>query len=171
MKKLIKNGRSLKVFPDGRVFRCAFVGTRERSYPEKEIHGTPVKNGYLQTGLHFNGKYKMFLIHRLVAEAYLPDWDESLEVDHIDGNPINNHSNNLRMVSHLENSRAFKKPRGKSAFRGVSWIQKIKRWRACITVPGKKVYLGQFINEKEAALAYNNKAKELGWPKECLNAV
>lgn len=42
-------------------------------------------------------------IHRLVAEAFLPDWSQSLQVNHIDGNKQNNTVDNLEMVTPSQN--------------------------------------------------------------------
>ncbi len=51
--------------------------------------------GYLQVGLCKNGKGKSYLVHRLVAEAFLPNWFDYPEVNHRDENPKNNHVSNL----------------------------------------------------------------------------
>lgn len=52
--------------------------------------------GYWQVKLCENGKYKSFLVHRLVAKYYLPDPEDGQTiVNHKDGNKMNNHVDNL----------------------------------------------------------------------------
>ena len=63
-----------------------------------------VAHGYVQVGLCRNGEQKLFLVHRLVATAFIPNPDNLPEVDHIDRNPLNNSVENLRWVSHQENT-------------------------------------------------------------------
>lgn len=67
-------------------------------------------NGYLRIGLSKDGKVKRYRVHRLVALAYLgePESDD-MEIDHIDGDRLNNCVKNLRWVTHKENC-AFKDP-------------------------------------------------------------
>lgn len=68
----------------------------------------PVKCGkYHQVALSSDGVYHMFYIHRLVAEAYIPNPNNELEVDHIDGNTHNNCVDNLEWVSREENMKRF----------------------------------------------------------------
>ena len=43
------------------------------------------------------------MIHRLVAEAYIPNPDNLPQVDHIDNNPYNNHVNNLQWITAQDN--------------------------------------------------------------------
>lgn len=52
-------------------------------------------NGYLQVGLYYNGKYKMFLVHRVVAQAFIPNPDNLPEVNHLDEDKTNNNVTNL----------------------------------------------------------------------------
>ena len=61
--------------------------------------------GYLNVKL--DGKNRK--VHRLAAEAFLPDFLEKPQVNHIDGDKLNNHISNLEMVSASENvTHAFK---------------------------------------------------------------
>lgn len=53
------------------------------------------RQGYLQVGLCKNNKLKIFLVHRLVAEAFLPNPDNLPEVNHKDENKTNNSVDNL----------------------------------------------------------------------------
>ena len=62
-----------------------------------------LNNGYLQVTLCKNGKCKMGLIHRLVAEAFIPNPENKPEVDHRDTNKTNNCVENLRWATEKEN--------------------------------------------------------------------
>lgn len=64
--------------------------------------------GYLRVNLFKDGQKKNYRIHRLVAEAYLPNPDNLPEVDHIDGNKTHNYLNNLQWITHRDNVRKSK---------------------------------------------------------------
>lgn len=59
--------------------------------------------GYLQVQLWKHSNMKWSLIHRLVAEAFIPNPEHKLQVNHIDGNKSNNEVSNLEWVSRSEN--------------------------------------------------------------------
>lgn len=59
--------------------------------------------GYLFVCAKENGRRKNLLIHRLVAEAFIPNPENKPEVNHIDGNPHNNRVDNLEWVTSSEN--------------------------------------------------------------------
>lgn len=59
--------------------------------------------GYLQVWLSKSNKVKKFSAHRLVALAFIPNSENKPEVNHKDGNKINNHITNLEWVTKAEN--------------------------------------------------------------------
>ena len=113
------------------------------------------------------------LVHRLIAMAFLSDYSDDLEVDHINGAKSDNRPENLRMATRETNMRAYWKNRssGSSKYRGVYWHKRDQHWRAQIREHGKHIRIGSFDSERDAAIAYNKKAILLGWPSECLNLI
>ena len=63
----------------------------------------PIKNNYLQVTLYKNGIRKNFLVHRLVAEAYLPNPNNLSEVNHKNENKKDNYLNNLEWCDRINN--------------------------------------------------------------------
>jgi hypothetical protein len=105
-----------------------------------------------------NKNRKHMLMHRLIMNA-----PSHLQVDHINGNSLDNRKCNLRLVTNKQNSSAFIRLRkGKaSKYRGVGWDKATHKWRASITHNYKMSYLGEYELEEKAALAYNKAALEL----------
>ena len=67
----------------------------------------PVVNqkGYLIVCLYKDGQSKMYRVHRLVAEAYLPNPENLPQVDHIDNDKTHNYVNNLQWITNRDNVR------------------------------------------------------------------
>ena len=82
----------------------------------------------------------------------------TLIVDHINHNGLDNRKENLRTATRSENAKN-RKGSGKSKYLGVSWHWRIKRWFAGCHVNKKRIHLGSYKTEEEAALAYNEAAK------------
>ena len=61
------------------------------------------KCGYFCIQLYYNGKHRNFKIHRLVAEAFIPNSENKKTVNHIDGNKMNNFVDNLEWATYKEN--------------------------------------------------------------------
>ena len=62
-----------------------------------------MKNGYMQVCLYSKTTRKKLFVHRLVAEAFIPNPDNFTQVNHIDENKQNNCVENLEWVTHLQN--------------------------------------------------------------------
>ena len=76
---------------------------------KKKLLKSGLHNTYNFVSLCKNGKYKKFLLHRLVAINFIPNDDINKNiVDHIDGNRTNNNISNLRWVTQPENARNCK---------------------------------------------------------------
>lgn len=91
--KEIGNGYNYKVSDRGRVKR---IGT-------SKDHSVRNRHGYLITDLYKNGTRISKGVHRLVAEAFVPNPYNKPEVNHKDGNKHNNEANNLEWVTKKEN--------------------------------------------------------------------
>ena len=61
--------------------------------------------GYLRVKLCKDGQKKWYRVHRLVAEAYIPNPDNLPQVDHIDENKTHNYVNNLQWITNRNNCR------------------------------------------------------------------
>lgn len=107
--KIIKEHPSLAgllIRSDGAIFIPDCKG-----HYEHWTYGSLTNHGYLTIGY----KKKRYLVHRLVAETFIPNISNKLEVDHIDRNKTNNQVSNLRWVNHIENNcnRSNNRPIGK----------------------------------------------------------
>jgi hypothetical protein len=79
------------------------------------------------------------------------------KIDHINGQVLDNRKTNLRVVTSQQNNFNRRKSKGSSVYKGVHLCKKTNKWRASIQFNKKKYCLGYHDNEKDAALAYNNK--------------
>lgn len=112
---------------------------------------------YAARWISFAGGKKIMYMHRFLCPG-----PSKKEVHHWDGDGLCNQRANLVRCSRSQNYRGkrLKRPGASSNFRGVSWGQKDRRWRASIFVNQKAVSLGQFKKEKDAARAYDAAARK-----------
>lgn len=97
---------------------------------------------------------KMLLMHREIHPV--PD---GFEVDHKNGNRLDNRRQNLRQCSVSQNQQNRRStPMNTSGFRGVHWAKHEHKWKAAIRVDGRKVHLGYHLAPEDAARAYDRAA-------------
>jgi hypothetical protein len=110
-----------------------------------------------------NGVTQMVLLHRVIVERMLNrPLRSGEEVDHRDGDGLNNRRANLRACSHGENMFNQRKARtNTSGYKGVYWHRVGGKWAAAIQVNGRKRHLGLFYSKDVAARAYDRAAREL----------
>ena len=75
-----------------------------------------LRTGYYSINLCKNGKYKHIRIHRLVAEAFLPNPDNLPEVNHKDEDKMNNSVKNLEWCTHAQNMAHYTENHPESIF-------------------------------------------------------
>lgn len=96
--KPIKNFENYEVSNLGRVknIKTQYI---------RDLRNVSSSNGYANVYLRNNGIGKSFDVHRLIAEAFCKKTKsaERLEVDHINGNPLDNRASNLQWITHSEN--------------------------------------------------------------------
>lgn len=96
---------------------------------------------------------KNYLSHRLAWFYMTGEWPKD-QIDHEDGNGLNNKWNNLREVTNAENARNQRKRcTNKSGVMGVYWNKTLSKWHAQIMFQGKKMHLGYFKKLSDAAKA------------------
>ncbi len=116
------------------------------------------KTVYAIRSVHFgNGKQKTVSMHRLILKA-----PPNFEVDHMNGNGLDNRRSNLRLVTRTQNAQNRSQTKGSKLPKGVFYIPKMKtrKFRATIWANKKIHPLGFYETLEEAKEAYNKAAKQ-----------
>lgn len=106
------------------------------------------------------GKRYPLMMHRVIMN----ESPNGLEVDHIDGNGLNNQKHNLRFVTRRQNMQNAVNSRIKvtSQYPGVSYDARRNKWKSYIKINGIHRDIGRFISEEEAFRAYKNAVESIG---------
>ena len=135
----------------------------------KNAHGCNIwnaKNAGKEAGC-FAGHYRSvringvrYLTHRLVWAWHFCEWPSG-EIDHINGDKLDNRIENLRSVTRQENARNLSVNNAKHGHPGVIAIN--GRWRASISVKDRTVYLGTYDDINEAIAARKRAEERYGF--------
>lgn len=121
------------------------------------------RNGYVRVMLQRDAIRITYLVHRLVAEAFIPNPENHPEVNHFNKIRGDNVKSNLEWVTTCENRTHSKKTNAKlSPFVGVYFDNRNKSWDSKISVAGKIHFLGSFKNQKDAIDARKNAMVKYG---------
>lgn len=127
------------------------------TFEQFRIYGLSVctkPDGY-KTLVFSSGPFKTRLYARVIMDA-----PANLEVDHVDGNSLNNSKSNLRLVNSAQNKWNTVKRKSKSGLpKGV--VKHGTSYKATITRNYQTRYLGTYVTIAEAEAAYKKKAEEL----------
>lgn len=127
---------------------------------------------------HFDGVYarrstpdkdkKCVNMHRLLC-----DFPVGKQIDHINGDQLDNRKCNLRICTRQQNhwNRSINLSPKSSKYKGVYWENERQKWRAYIYKNNKRINIGRFLTEQEAANAYNKYAINMFGEFARLNAV
>jgi hypothetical protein len=102
-------------------------------------------------------KNRTVYLHRFLIDA-----PRGLSVDHKDNDTMNNQKSNLRLATQSQQNQNTKKlnpSTASSRFKGVSFNKKRNVWEVYVHDKRKKIVIGYFQNEEEAARAYDNAAR------------
>lgn len=93
---------------------------------------------------------KKFMVHRIAWLLHYGEWPDG-QVDHVDGDGLNNKISNLRCVSNQLNAMNQKmRSDNSSGFVGVRKHGLVDRWQARVVQNGSEIYLGLFKTKEEA---------------------
>lgn len=107
--------------------------------------GTKYTRGYRR--VYFDGK--THAVHRVIWQMFNGNIPDGMQIDHIDGNPLNNKIENLRLVTAEQNSlnRAYK---GKT--KNVSFCSENNKYKVSLKSSGKRIFFGYFEDFELASL-------------------
>lgn len=123
---------------------------------------------YAFTNVFENGKRTTKQLHTFIMNT-----PKGMEVDHINGNGLDNRTSNLRLCTHAQNQANRLKNKNKKGFKGVYFDKRtsLNPYQAILRKGEKYYCLGNFKTEKEAAVAYNKKCIELNGQFACINII
>jgi len=149
-----------KVRPLSHFRTAGAAATWNKQFPGTPAFSTLIR-GYLH-GIYNGARYRA---NRVAFALYTGRDPGAYEVDHIDGDRINNAENNLREVTSAENKRNLAIPaHNSSGAIGVSFSKTKKKWRAYIGVGDQRQsHLGYFTTEQEAKAARRTAEAQLGF--------
>lgn len=129
---------------------------RWRVYERAASARYPAAGPYAVTSIVRGDTHGSLQMHRLIMGV-----DVVGDIDHKNHNGLDNRRHNLRPATRSQNSQNQRPQVGRSSqYKGVFWCKQVGLWRAIIRYDNKQHRLGDFVNELEAAYAYDAAARK-----------
>lgn len=145
----------------GNIRKLRFINNKVNKEKIFKISPQKQNKGYLKVVLYKNGKYKNYLVHRLVASEFISNPNNYKEINHKDGNKENNSTNNLEWCTRSYNNKeAFRTGLKKASSTGKYGgenpkAKKInmldKKTKKIIKTFPSMIEASQFINKKSSS--------------------
>ncbi len=143
------------------VYSVSDHGNVKNNKTGRILKPSKTHDGYFLICLMKEKKQYTKLIHKLTAQAFLVNPDNKKCVDHIDNDRQNNKLINLRYATSSQNQQnASISSKNTSGTKGVSWNKRDMKWTARITINGKQINLGSFLNKDDAINIRVQRAKD-----------
>jgi hypothetical protein len=144
---------SIRGFENYIIFENGVVINTETG---KEMKYTKNTGGYYKVGLSNNTKVKGYLVHRLIAEAYIPNSDNKPCIDHVNRIKTDNRIENLRWATHLENMQnKSDQINNTSGTTNVSYNKNYDKWYYRKMINGSS-HCSPYYDTPEEAIEYKN---------------
>ncbi len=143
-----------KITPDGIIFSSR----NRKSGSTWQLRKSSLSSkGYLVVNFKIPGtrKSKNFYIHRVLYQVFVGDIPVGYQVDHINRVTTDNRLDNLRLATISEQQRNTSVRINTNKYKGTCYRGSKDKWEVSIKVQGRRLYLGLFKTEIEAALAYD----------------
>lgn len=172
------NWKEVSEFPNYQVSETGLVRNKEG-----KVLKTFVQNGGYEVASFPQGTKSSAkrTVHRLVATAFIPNPEGLPEVNHKDGNKLNNPSDNLEWCGRRQNCQhaketglwAYNHPtlgkklpkRGQgraTEYFGICWVEKQQRWAVRTQHLGVVLWQKQFKSEVDAAMFHDEQVRKHG---------
>jgi hypothetical protein len=143
--------REIFVYNNGEmVWAARGYGRFDKQFAGR-VAGNITKNGYKNIRL---SEYGLIMCHMIVWIYHNGEIPGGFDIDHIDGDRLNNRLENLRLCTRSQNLFNMKiRKDNASGVKGLSWNEKSKSWRARISVNKIKIEVGSFPKKESAIIA------------------
>lgn len=123
-----------------------------------DMAGTKTKAGYWRVEV----RGKNIMCHRIIWEMVNGTIPDGMNIDHIDGNSLNNCISNLRLATDGQNSRNYKKPiTNTSGEKNVYWRSEVGKWYVVVGFNNKHISIGYYANFEDAVFAARKARSEI----------